>query len=165
VRRALVTLILFVALPAVGQIIFLPNDSDTKEQESTKKPPPPEFRALQINRCPDAKGGIVLQDLPCKPAEPPRQAKAAAADPAPDVIELAALTPRARAEASPALLPDTQPRGLGKGLFDGSWKLGLLVLACYVLFRVGRAGYDYYLRHKPIPDEVGTRSRGRRTVR
>jgi hypothetical protein len=39
-----------------------------------------------------------------------------------------------------------------KGLLDGSWKLGLSVLACYLLVRLARAARDHY-RARHAADE------------
>lgn len=137
-KHAVAALILFATLPAFAQIVFLPAEPKTTD-ESAAKSPAPTVRATQINRCPDGKRGVQLQDLPCSPA-PAREASAA-----PEIVELHALEPRPPADLPGVIRQDAEARGgLMKGLIDGSWKLGLLVLACYLLVRLVQAGRDHF---------------------
>lgn len=138
-RLAIASLILFSTLPALAQIVFLPTEPKATE-DSAAKVPAPTVRATQINHCPDGKGGVQLQDLPCTPASAPASKTSAANE----VVELGALEPRPPADPVRATRQDPETRSVTKGLIDGAWKLGLLLLACYLLVRLVRAGRDQW---------------------
>ena len=84
-------------------------------------------RATQVNRCPDARGKIVLQDLPCGP-EVARSASAPEA--AADIVDLAHLEKRPQPEPSLRAPRDPENR-FTQGLVSGAWKMGLLLAVFY----------------------------------
>jgi hypothetical protein len=70
------------AVPAHGANsvgLRLPEPSDGMEHDSPAKPGELRVPATQINRCPDGRGGVRLQDRPCAPVETPDAAAAVAA--------------------------------------------------------------------------------------
>lgn len=131
--------ILLAAMPAVARDINLELPPEPTQEQAPAKPPTLNLRATQIIRCVDAKGNLILQDVPCTPVA----AKAASA--APEVIELASLSPRPAADLPTTASQEPEMSAFMKGLIHGAWKLGLLVLVCYALFRIVRAGRD---RHR-----------------
>ncbi|MGZ5156218.1 MAG: hypothetical protein ACXWJA_07445 [Caldimonas sp.] len=156
-KLAVALSILLVGLPAAAQIQIPRHIAVPAEEESPTAPREINVRATHVNRCLDAKGGIVLQDGPCLPTPAPAASVAAG-----DVVELSSLAPRPRAEAASAAGEDTATGRLAKGLINGSWKLALLVLACYGLFRLARVWRD---RHRVRQLPVDSGMRGPRRVR
>jgi len=132
-RGVLALATLLVAVPALAQVGVLPPPTDTMENESAPGKPL-DWRATQVNRCADGKGGFVLRDTPC-PTSPPDAASAAG-----DVAELTSLPLRPLPNARPAPAPETAVQGFfARGLLNGSWKLALLVLFGYFAVRLARA--------------------------
>jgi len=156
--RLIVTLLISIAMaPALAQTHSLsPAQAADPDPAAPARPPTVQFRATQINRCPDPRGNVILQDTPCTPV------RADAAGVTTEVIELSSLAARPPANASPATAQDTEAGALSKGLINGSWKLALLVLACYILVRVLRFTRDHYRAKHAF---VEPRSRGPRHVR
>jgi hypothetical protein len=133
-RAALALFTLLAAVPALAQVAVLPPPTDTMENESPPPKPTLDWRATQVNRCADGKGGFVLRDTPCTTA--PGDAASAAGD----VAELTSLPPRPLPNALPAPAPETAGQGFfARGLLNGAWKLALLVLVGYFGVRLARA--------------------------
>ena len=130
---AIVLSLLLLAMPALGKGPALPELVDPTESDAPAKPAELNVRATQVNRCANAKGDVVLQDTPCAPVA------ADAASAAPEVAELSSLPPRALANAPRPVAPEAETRGWSRGVLNGAWKLGLLLLAGYALFRAARA--------------------------
>ncbi len=164
-RRALVALALIAATPVLAQIRAVPeahilrNAPPGTEEEPTAVAPPVNLRPTQLLRCPDGKGGITLQDTPCKADS--ATAGAAAIATLPEVTDLSALPPRPKVEA-PTPLAAEAPNRWVQGLLNGSWKLALLLAGCYALFRLFRYGRDRFQERFP-PPEIPSRSP--RTIR
>lgn len=114
----------------------------------------PEYRATQINHCPDTRGRRVLQDAPCFPAT-----AAAPESAANDMRDLASLEPRQSSEApAPTSLPNGE--GLTGWLRNAWWKLGLLCACAWGLLRVWqavRANYFFRQYAEDRPDPPVTR--------
>ena len=130
---AVVLSLLLLAMPALGKGPTLPELVDPTENDTPAKPAELNWRATQVNRCANAKGGVALQDTPCAPVA--ADASSAAAE----VVDLSALPPRALANAPQPGAPAAQGRSWTRGVLNGAWKLGLLLLASYALFRAVRA--------------------------
>lgn len=159
-RFALLALALLAATPALAQIRAMPeahilrNAPSTIEEETPAVAPPVNLRPTQLLRCPDGKGGVSLQDTPCKPATATPGAAAGAT--ASEVIDLAALPPRPQVEApAPLAGADVQSRWT-KGMLYGAGKLALLLAACYGLYRLVRYARDRFQDRFPQP-EIQTR--------
>lgn len=148
------------AAGAPAQMVRLPPPSATGQpaegHETVALPPPLNLRPTQIIRCNDARGNVILQDVPCKPVS--AQSASAAAD----VVELSALESRPPAATLPAPAPEAEARSVARGMLDGSWKLALFVLACYLLYRGARIARDAWREKFPAP---APRSQGPRRVR
>lgn len=113
------------------------------EHEAPAKPRDLNVRATQINRCPDGRGGVRLQDRPCDPVETPVAAAAAAtasAAAAPgDVIDLSVLPSRAQSVATnSATAGESEKPSLLRSMRDGALKLVAVVVALYALWRLAR---------------------------
>lgn len=160
VKLVIALSILLAVLPAAAQI-QIPRKAPppAAEEESPARTRELNLRANQVNRCLDAKGSIVLQDSPCAPTPAPAKAASHATG---EVIELSAMTPRERADAPVAAADDGATDRLLTGFLNGSWKLALLLIACYGLFRLARAGRERY-RDRQAPLDTGIR--GPRRVR
>ena len=120
--------LLLIAMPALGKGTLLPEIVDPTENDTPAKPAELNWRATQVNRCTNAKGVVVMQDTPCAPV---------AADPASaalEAAELSSLPPRALA-APRSVAPEAEARDWTHGVLHGAWKLGLLLLAGYAIFR------------------------------
>lgn len=154
-KLAITLSILLVAMPAGARDIILKLPPEPTEEEAPTKPSTLNLRATQVIRCVDARGNLILQDVPCTPVA----AKGPSA--APEVIELSSLAPRPAADLPPTVPQEPGMSGFTKGLLNGAWKLALLVLACYAAVRVIRAGRDRYRDRYP-PAEA--RRRGPRRV-
>ena len=159
-RVALVALALTAAMPAFAQIRAIPekhilrNAPPGTEEETPAVAPPVNLRPTQLLRCPDGKGGISLQDTPCKP--PPATPGVASPAAPPVVIDLAALPPRPQVEAPLTPGDDGAQRRWTKGMLNGAWKLALLLAGCYGLYRLVRYARDRFQDRFP-PPEVGSR--------
>jgi len=104
-RAALLGTLLVAAMPAWAQIHALPKDHILRngpggtEEEAVQTPPPVNLRPTQLLRCPDGKGGFLMQDTPCRTAA---ESNGAAPAPVAEVVDLSALPPRPQvAEATP----------------------------------------------------------------
>ena len=148
-KHAIVLAALLAAGPALAvNIVLKEGTSDGPEEQPATRPATIDLRHTQVIRCVDAKGNLILQGGPCLPT-----ATAVAASAAPEVIELSALPPRPPAEP-PRAAPKEAEMGLfAKGAFNGAWKLGLIVLACYGLWRLARALRDRY-REREVRTET-----------
>src|SRR6185436_18198644 len=111
------------AAPALAQIRAHPeahilrNAPPGTEEEAPAAAPPVNLRPTQLLRCPDGKGGITLQDTPCKPATAPAGAASA---PAPEVIDLAQLQPRPQAEAPVPRIDEAPVNRWTQGMLYGA---------------------------------------------
>ncbi len=118
-RTILLALALIAAVPAMAQIRAHPeahilrNAPAGTEEETPAVAPPVNLRPTQLLRCPDGKGGITLQDTPCKPATAPPGGAAPAS--APEVIDLSQLQPRPQVEAPAPRVDDAGGQPLGQG--------------------------------------------------
>jgi hypothetical protein len=148
------------AVPAYGVNnvgLRVPEPSDGMEHDAPAKPRDLGVRATQLNRCPDGGGGVRLQDRPCAPVETPVAAAVAAtastAAGRGDVIDISALPPRVApgrntsssvfwpAEgvgANSATAAGIEQPSMLRSLRDGALKLGVFVVALYVLWRLAR---------------------------
>lgn len=146
------------ALPALAQIRAVPeahilrNAPPGTEEEAPAVGPPVNLRPTQLLRCPDGKGGVSLQDTPCKPAPATAGAVPAAAG---EVIDLAQLPPRPQAEAPAARADDVASSRWTKGALWGAGKLALLLAAIYAVYRAGRYARDRFQAR--FPPEVSSR--------
>lgn len=138
-KLALVLAGLVAAGPAFAVNIMLKGPPETAEESSPARPPTIDLKHTQVIRCVDAKGNLILQGGPCLPT-----AAEAASAAAPEVIDLAALPPRPTATVAPAVPQEPEMGLFAKGALNGAWKLGLLVLVCYGLWRIARALRDRY---------------------
>ncbi len=126
----------------MAQNVVLKNAQETAEDEPAARAPVGNLRPTQILRCVDAKGKLLLQVVPCTPIAP---LPALATSAAPEVIELSSLSPRPAAPGVARAAPQEPEMGTyTKGFLNGAWKLGLLALACYGLWRIARASPDRY---------------------
>ena len=92
------------------------------------------LRPTQLLRCPDGKGGILLQDTPCKaPTPTPGTATTAA----PEVTDLSQLAPRPQAEAPAPRVDDGASNRWTQGMLWGAGKLAALLAAIYAVYRIG----------------------------
>lgn len=138
-KLAIVLAALLAAGPALAVNIILKSAPETAEEPSGAKPPTLDLKHTQVIRCVDVRGKLILQGGPCLPTT------ADAASAAPEVTELSALPPRPSAVGVPRTVPqepETSP--FVKGALNGAWKLALLVLVCYGLWRLARALRDRY---------------------
>jgi hypothetical protein len=155
-KSVLIACALLAALPALAQIRAIPekhilrNAPPGTEEETPAVAPPVNLRPTQLLRCPDGKGGISLQDTPCKP--PSATPGVASAAVPPEVIDLAALPPRPQAEAPAPLGDEGAPSRLTKGVLNGAWKLALLLAGAYGLFRLARYARDRFQDRFPPPE-------------
>jgi hypothetical protein len=159
-RVVLVAWAVIAAMPAFAQIRAIPEQHILRsappgtEEETPAVVPPVNLRPTQLLRCPDGKGGISLQDTPCKPPNAtPGVASAAAL---PEVIDLSALRPRPQAEAPLSLADDGSQSRWTKGVLNGAWKLAALLVACYGLYRLVRFARDRFRDRFP-PPEIASR--------
>ena len=109
---------------------YEPLESNDAGEEAAPKPAPLEPRATQINHCLDARGRIVLQDLPCGPTVP---RAASVVDASVEVVDLSQLEKRPLREPAAREPRDAENR-FTQGLVSGAWKLGLLLLVCWGLY-------------------------------
>jgi len=147
-RTMLLALILIAAVPAMAQIRAHPeanllrNAPAGAEEETPAVAPPVNLRPTQLLRCPDGKGGITLQDTPCRPATAPPGGVAPAS--APEVIDLSELQPRPPVEARAPRVEDPAANRWAKGALYGAGKLALLLAAIYAVYRIGRYARDRF---------------------
>ncbi len=147
-KHVIVLAALLAAGPALAVNIVLKPAPEPDEQ-SPARPPTLDVRHMQVIRCIDAKGKLILQGGPCLPTT----ADAASAA-APEVIELSALPPRPPASLPRAAPQEPEMSPFVKGALNGAWKLALLVLVCYALWRFARA-----LRDRRRENEVRVETR------
>ena len=124
-KVGLAVLLLCLAVSASGRerpgpSPYEPRESNGTVDEAAPTHVLPVVRATQINRCPDARGKIVLQDLPCGP-EVARSASAPEA--AADIVDLAHLEKRPLPETPVREARDPDNR-FTQGLVSGAWKFG-----------------------------------------
>jgi hypothetical protein len=151
---ALLTLALLAATPALAQVRGGPEahilrNAPATEEEAPATAPPVNLRPTQLLRCPDGKGGILLQDTPCKPPPAPTAATAAAV---PEVTDLSVLPPRPQAEAPAPRVDDGAQSRWTRGLINGSWKVALLLLGGYALYRLARYARERFQQRFPPPE-------------
>ena len=143
----------FTASPSSAFVLVPPVVREASDDPPAKAAAP-EYRATQINRCPDTRGRMVLQDAPCFPA--PAAAPESVAN---DMRDLASLETRQPSEAvAPISLPDSE--GLTGWLRNAWWKLGLLCACAWGLLRVWRvvrANYFFRQYAEDRPDPPVTR--------
>ena len=155
-KPLVLALALIVATPALAQIRavseahILRNAPPGTEEETPQAVPRVYLRPTQLLRCPDGKGGITLQDTPCKPAS--ATAGTTAIPAVPEVTDLAALPPRPQVEAPAPRAEEGPPNRWTQGLLNGAWKLGLLLAGCYGLFRLARYARDRFQDRFPPPE-------------
>ena len=132
--------VLLAAAPAAAlNIVLKDGPAPAEEEASSKAVPAINLRPTQVIRCVDAKGNLVLQDIPCKPVE------AGAASAVAEVTELSTLAPRPAAASAARPAPQEPEMGIyAKGFLNGAWKLGLLAMVGYGLWRIARATRDRY---------------------
>lgn len=148
---------LLAAAPVVALNIVLKDGAAPGEEEAPAKAPVGNLKPTQVIRCVDAKGNLVLQDFPCKPVD------AAAASAAAEVTDLSALAPRPAAASAPRIAPQEPEMGIyARGFLNGAWKLGLLAMVGYGLWRIALATRDRY-RERSIRAET-RRHRPRRVM-
>jgi hypothetical protein len=143
-KHVIVLAALLAAMPALAvNIILKEGTPDSAEEQSAARPATIDLKHTQVIRCVDAKGNLILQGGPCLPT-----ATAVAASAAPEVIDLSALPPRPPAEPPRAVPQEPEMSPFLKGALNGAWKLALIVLACYGLWRLARALRDRYLERE-----------------
>jgi len=155
-RPVLFALAMIAAAPALAQIRavseahILRNAPSTIEEDAPAVAPPVNLRPTQLLRCPDGKGGISLQDTPCKPAN--ATVGPATLATAPEVTDLSALAPRPKVEAPTPVADNGATNRWTKGLLNGSWKVALLLAGGYGLFRLARYVRDRFQARFPPPE-------------
>ena len=157
-RAALFGTLLVAAMPAWAQILLLPKDHALRDgpgEEAVQKPPPVNLRPTQLLRCPDGKGGFLMQDTPCRTAP---EATGAAPAPVAEVVELSALPPRPPvADATPRRVEEP-PNRWTKALLGGA-KLALILAAVYVVYRLGRYARDRFRQRFGAPEPMSAAPR------
>ncbi len=154
-KHAIVLAALLAAGPALAVNIILKSAPETAEEPSGAKPPTLDLKYTQVIRCVDARGNLILQGGPCLPTT------ADAASAAPEVTDLSALPPRPSLSVVHTVPQEPETSPFVKGALNGAWKLALLVLACYGLWRLARALRD---RHRENAVRVETRRHQPRRV-
>jgi hypothetical protein len=147
-KHAIVLAALLAAGPALAVNVILKEGPESAEEQPAARPATIDLKHTQVIRCVDAKGNLVLQGGPCLPT-----ATAVAASAAPEVIELSALPPRPPAEPPRAAAQEPEMSPFLKGALNGAWKLALIGLACYGLWRLARALRDRY-REREVRTET-----------
>ena len=129
--------LLLAAAPSWAQVRAVPDKympREPNEEAAQSVAPPVNLRPTQLLRCPDGKGGVVMQDTPCRPAAASTGNANASTD---EVIDLSALPPRPPAAAAPQRRVDEAPSRWTLALL-GAGKLALLLAAMYAVYRIGR---------------------------
>ena len=146
--------LVLVAAPAWAQIRALPEKHILRtappgtEEETPAAQAPVNLRPTQLLRCPDGKGGITLQDTPCKEATPaPGKATVAT-----EVTDLSQLAPRPQAEAPLPRVADSGSNRWTQGMLWGAAKLAALLAAVYAVYRLGLHVRDRLRARAPQPD-------------
>ena len=161
-KAVLLLLSVIAAAPALAQIRTPPDAYITRKPppgtEEEAPAAPVNLRPTQLLRCSDGKGGILLQDTPCKPAPPSPGATPASA---PEVIDLTQLQPRPQAAAPTPRVEDAGPSRLVKGMLSGAGKLALLLAAMYAVYRIGRYARERFQERfaQPAPSQAPRRIR------
>jgi hypothetical protein len=164
-KAVLPLVLVLVAAPAVAQIRayssdrILRNAPPGTEEETPAAQAPVNLRPTQLLRCPDGKGGTILQDTPCKAAA---TTTGPAAAPAPEVTDLSQLAPRPQAEAPPPRVDDSASNRWTQGMLWGAGKLAALLAAIYALYRLGLWVRDKLQERMPRPQ---MESQGPRRIR
>jgi len=146
--------LVLLAAPAWAQIRAFPekhilrNAPPGTEEETPAAQAPVNLRPTQLLRCPDGKGGILLQDTPCKAPTP---APGAAATSAPEVTDLSQLAPRPQAEAPAPRVDDGASNRWTQGMLWGAGKLAALLAAIYAVYRIGLYLRDRLQERMPRP--------------
>ena len=157
--------VVLVAVPAWAQIRAIPekhilrNAPPGTEEETPAAQAPVNLRPTQLLRCPDGKGGTILQDTPCKA---PTSTTGAAPAPAPEVTDLSQLTPRPPVEAPAPRVTEAASDRWTKGVLWGAAKLAALLAAIYALYRLGLYVRDRIQARMPQPQ---MQSQGPRRIR
>lgn len=125
-------------LPAAVDQQLLRATKPGVDEDAAPTGPPPNLRPTQLLRCPDGKGGVALQDTPCKPAT-----EAPGAAPASEVTDLSQLAPRAQAQA---VATRVEPAGPSRwtGMLYGAGRLAVLLALLYAVYRIGRYARDRF---------------------
>ncbi len=148
-KHAIVLAALLAVGPALAVNIILKSAPENAEEQPAARPPTIDLKHTQVIRCVDAKGSLILQGGPCLPTT------ADAARAAPEVTDLAALPPRPTTDSvARTVPPEPEMNPFGKGALNGAWKLALIVVVCYGLWRLARA-----LRERLRESEVRTETR------
>ena len=153
-KSVLPLVFVLVAVPTWAQIRAIPekhilrNAPPGTEEETPAAQGPVNLRPTQLLRCPDGKGGITLQDTPCKEATPAPGTAAAS----PQVTDLSQLAPRPQAEAPAPRVEDGGSNRWTQGMLWGAGKLAALLAGIYVLFRLGLYVRDRLQARAPEPD-------------
>jgi len=147
-KHALVLAALLATGPALAVNIILKSAAEDAEEQSVAKPATIDLKHTQVIRCVDAKGNLILQGGPCLPT-----ATAVAASAAPEVIELSALPPRPPVEPRRTTPQEPEMNPFLRGALNGAWKLALILLVCYGLWRLARALRDRY-REREVRTET-----------
>ncbi|MEO5880839.1 MAG: hypothetical protein ABIQ06_00345 [Caldimonas sp.] len=154
-RPVLLAIALIAATPALAQIRAVPeahilrNAPSSIEEDTPAAAPPVNLRPTQLLRCPDGKGGISLQDTPCKPTAATLGTSTASAS---EVIDLAALPPRPQVEAPVPRVEDRASSRWTQGMLYGAGKLALLLAAAYAVYRFGRYARDRFRQRFAQPE-------------
>jgi hypothetical protein len=143
---------MLVAAPSWAQIRAVPEKyliRDGTEEPAAQQPvaPPVKLRPTQLLRGPDGKGGVVLQDTPCRPDKPSAAAVPASTE---EVTDLSALQPRPQVAAPQRRVEEAPSRWI-LALF-GAGKLALLLAAMYAVFWIGRYARDRYRQRYGEPE-------------
>jgi len=155
-RTTLLAFAFLAAMPAMAQIRAHPeanilrNAPAGAEEETPAVAPPVNLRPTQLLRCPDGKGGVTLQDTPCRPATAPPGVAATAS--APEVIDLSRLEPRPQVEARAPRLEDPAANRWAKSMLYGAGKLALLLAVIYAVYRLGRYARDRFQERFGAPE-------------
>ena len=157
-KFAIAALLAFTSLhAAAGESITLQGviGGGRAAEEEAAKPRTVEVRAIQVNRCVDARGKVTLSDQPCTPLTSASTAAAEAAPPPPvEVVELSAMQPRPAREVPQRAVEDAPMSAFTKGVLHGSWKLLLLVVGIYALVRLGLHARDRYRQKYGVAEPV-----------
>jgi hypothetical protein len=152
-KAVLPLVFVLVAWPASAQIRAVSPDklirtAPAGDDETPAAQGPVNLQPTQLLRCPDGKGGTILQDTPCKA---PTAATGTAAAPAVEVTDLSQLAPRPQVEAPARRVDDSASNRWTKGMLWGAGKLAALLAAIYVLYRLGLYVRDRLHERMPRP--------------
>lgn len=160
--------LLLVAVPASAQIRAISPDKLLRtapageEEDTPAARGPVNLRPTQLLRCPDGKGGTILQDTPCKAPTATTGTAAPVPPPAADVTDLSQLTPRPQVEAPTPRVDGGASNRWTQGMLWGAGKLAVLLAAIYALYRLGLYVRDRLQERMPRPQ---MESQGPRRIR